>query len=61
MLFKHGDMPAFIVKLLLKYERRTVFNYSSGNSNGGQDIYIIPSKKLVFIRVGVKVTASCFP
>lgn len=33
MLFKHGDMAAFVAKLPLKDKPGTVFNYSSGNTN----------------------------
>ena len=33
MLFKYGNMAAFTVRLPLKYDPGTVFNYSSGNSN----------------------------
>lgn len=33
MLFKRGNMAASIIKLPLKYEPGTLFNYSSGNAN----------------------------
>jgi CubicO group peptidase (beta-lactamase class C family) len=33
MLFKRGDMAAFIAKLPLKFQPGTIFNYSSGNAN----------------------------
>ncbi|MEP6597534.1 MAG: serine hydrolase [Ginsengibacter sp.] len=33
MLFKHGDMAAFVSHRPLQYAPGTVFNYSSGNSN----------------------------
>ena len=58
MLFKRGNMGAYIAQLPLKYAPGTVFNYSSGNSNlisliirnsvGEKDYHAFPYQALFY-------------